>query len=100
MPWRVVNPVSEEYKKHPKGKVSVPPAAMRKFHDWCRAVESDTHPKLAADMAGDLNYEQLGGRLAGQYTIRLSQEHRVAFTIDEPNRLVTIFQIGGHYPKG
>ena len=33
MPWRVVNPVSEEYKKHPKSKVSVPPAAMRKFHD-------------------------------------------------------------------
>jgi Txe/YoeB family toxin of Txe-Axe toxin-antitoxin module len=97
MPWTVVNPVSEEFKKSPKGKVGVPPAAMRKFHDWCREVEKDIHPKLAADIS-DMNFEQLGGKLKGQYTIRLSKEHRVAFTIDEANQVVTVFQIGGHYP--
>ena len=98
MAWSVANPISEEYKRNPKNKVAVPAAGMRKFHDWCREIEKDIHPKLAADMAGDLNYEQLGGRLRGQYTIRLSQEHRVGFTIDETNRVVTIFHIGGHYP--
>jgi Txe/YoeB family toxin of Txe-Axe toxin-antitoxin module len=98
MPWTVVNPVSEEFKKNPKNKVGVPAAAMRKFYDWCREIEKDIHPKLAADIAGDMNYEQLGGKLKGQYTIRLSREHRVAFTIDEATQVVTIFQIGGHYP--
>jgi len=99
MAWTIVNPVTEAFKKTPKGKIAVPGAAMKKFHDWCREVEKDIHPKLAADIS-DMNYEQLGGRLVGQFTIRLSKEHRVAFTINEATQVVTIFQIGGHYPPG
>jgi Txe/YoeB family toxin of Txe-Axe toxin-antitoxin module len=46
-----------------------------------------------------MHYEALAGKLKGEYTIRLTQEHRVAFTIDDGNKTVSVFLIGGHYPK-
>jgi Txe/YoeB family toxin of Txe-Axe toxin-antitoxin module len=77
----------------------VEPSAMRKYHDWKNKITlNNLHPKVAAEAAGDMHYEQLGGRNAGQYTVRLSQQHRVAFTINTVSQTVNVFQIGGHYP--
>ncbi len=83
-----------------KGKHDpVPASSMRKYHDWRLAVEhKNQHPKVAAEEVGDLHYEQLSGKLKGEYTVRLSQEHRVAFTIDDTTKVVAVFRIGGHYP--
>ncbi|KAE8353323.1 hypothetical protein BDV28DRAFT_148202 [Aspergillus coremiiformis] len=55
-------------------------------------------PREAARLIGDAHFEQLTGRLEGQYTVRLSQQHRVAFQIDWEERAVEVFRIGGHYP--
>jgi Txe/YoeB family toxin of Txe-Axe toxin-antitoxin module len=79
--------------------VPVQPAAMSKYHEWRRKIQDEnTHPKTAADAVGDMHYEQLGGRLKGIYTIRLSQEHRVVFNIDDVKFKVIVTQIGGHFP--
>ena len=79
--------------------VPVPAASMRKYFDWKLAVErKNLHPKLAAEEVGDMHYEQLGGKMKGQYTVRLSQEHRAAFTFDETTKIVAVFRVGGHYP--
>lgn len=76
----------------------VPAAAMRSYHDWKAAIQNQNlHPKTAADEK-DMHYEQLAGKLKGQYTIRLSQEHRVAFTFNDTTKVVAVFQIGAHYP--
>lgn len=62
--------------------VAVTASAMSKYHEWRREIVRGTDPKNAADKVGDMHYEQLGGKHKGIYTIRLSQEHRVAFTIN------------------
>jgi plasmid maintenance system killer protein len=84
-----------------KGKhVPVVAAAMKKYHDWKNDIKNkNLHPKTAADNSGDMHYEQLGGKLKGEYTVRLSQEHRVAFKFSDDTKVVSIFLIGGHYPK-
>ncbi|MGE6161462.1 hypothetical protein ACLHZ7_10405 [Aeromonas salmonicida] len=45
-----------------------------------------------------MHYEQLSGNNKGVYTIRLSQEHRVAFTINGTLQQVKVISIGGHFP--
>jgi len=40
----------------------------------------------------------LSGKNKGIYTIRLSQEHRVAFTINSTLQQVNVISIGGHFP--
>ena len=45
-----------------------------------------------------MHYEQLKGKNKGTYTIRLSQEHRVVFTFNDTTEVVTVSQIGGHFP--
>ncbi|KAF3221860.1 hypothetical protein TWF679_007075 [Orbilia oligospora] len=61
-------------------------------------TEQRLHPAVAARQVGDTNYEGLLGKRKGQYTIRLSQEHRVAFTVDKASKHVHVFHLGGHYP--
>jgi plasmid maintenance system killer protein len=96
--WKVDD--SEQRIAYEKGKrAEVPASAMRTYHEWkTRIINLDQHPKAAADGGGDMNYEQLGGKLKGEYTIRLSKEHRVAFAIDAEAKVVRVFLIGGHYP--
>lgn len=99
MAWKVDDSVQRNVFNAGKN-FSVEPSAMRKYHDWKNKINlQNLHPKVAADAAGDMHYEQLSGRNAGQYTIRLSQQHRVAFTINTASQTVNVFQIGGHYPN-
>ena len=51
------------------------------------------HPIHAAREVEDCNYKHLDG---DRYQIRISQRYRVFFTVDEPNKVVTILQVGGH----
>ncbi|KAJ8112850.1 hypothetical protein ONZ43_g5294 [Nemania bipapillata] len=80
----------------------------RKYSDFQNLVRGQRlSPAEAAKKLGDVHYERLGrqrivnagGPRLDEYTIRLSQEHRVAFTINEETRTVHVFQIGEHYPK-
>ena len=98
MPWTVDD--SMQRNRFNAGKhVPVPPAAMKKYFDWKSFITGQQMaPKTAADRVGDTHYEQLGGRFKGLFTIRLSQEHRVVFEIDQARQLVTVRQIGGHFP--
>jgi Txe/YoeB family toxin of Txe-Axe toxin-antitoxin module len=64
-----------------------------KYKQWKKLILAGAHPKEAAEQIGDSHYETV----TGGYTIRLSQEHRVFFTIS--GSAVTVKQIGGHYPK-
>ena len=78
--------------------VPVPAAAMKTYHEWKNVINNkNQHPKTAAE-GRDMHYEQLGGSKKGEYTIRLTQQHRVAFTFDEETKIVSVFLIGGHYP--
>ncbi|KAH8716915.1 hypothetical protein GQ44DRAFT_775858 [Phaeosphaeriaceae sp. PMI808] len=78
-----------------------------KYSDFQNLVRGQRlSPASAAKKMGDVHYEGLGlkrtyanGLKMDEYTIRLSQEHRVAFTIHEETRTVHVFQIGDHYPK-
>ncbi len=69
------------------------PAQETKYKSWKKLILAGSHPKEAAEEIGDSHYETV----SGGYTIRLSQEHRVFFTIS--GNAVTVKQIGGHYPK-
>lgn len=98
MPWSLDDSIQRNVFNRNR-HFDVPGAAIRKYHDWKRlVVQGNMAPNLAAAQVGDTHYEQLGGRNAGEFTIRLSQQHRVAFTVDSVNQHVTVFQIGGHYP--
>ncbi|KAI1169833.1 hypothetical protein F4777DRAFT_571667 [Nemania sp. FL0916] len=71
----------------------------RKYTDFQNVVRGQRfHPSEAANIIGDMHFERLNGPRA-EYTVRLSQKHRVAFTIDQDTRTVHVFQIGGHYPR-
>ena len=75
-------------------------ASMSKYHQWKRKINDlGMYPKVAAEAVGDMHYEQLSGKNKGEYTVRLSQQHRVAFTRNDRTKVVTVFQIGGHYPN-
>ena len=52
------------------------------------------HPKTAAEYAGDCNYENLQGKL---YSIRLSQNGRATFEVDDDAQTVTFQSVGKHY---
>ncbi|HHW5414144.1 type II toxin-antitoxin system YoeB family toxin [Citrobacter sp. Cpo090] len=74
---------------------AVPQAGMRKYYEWRRLIrDGGSSPADAAAKVGDLHYERLRGR-NGFYSIRLSQEHRVVFSVQ--NESVTVYTIGGHY---
>jgi Txe/YoeB family toxin of Txe-Axe toxin-antitoxin module len=51
------------------------------------------HPKDACD-SWDSHYESLTG---DQYSIRLSQEGRVVFTVDNGAQMVVVQSVGSHY---
>jgi len=64
-----------------------------------RGVETGLDPKTNAKMLEtDERYEILKGKGNPVGTFRLSEEHRVAFTVNDTTREVFVFQVGGHYP--
>ncbi|MEX5383490.1 MULTISPECIES: hypothetical protein [Cronobacter] len=78
-----------------RGKsVPVPPAGMRKYHDWRRFILAGMTPFDAARLAGDMHFEQLNGN-SNLCSVRLTQQHRVLFSIEDAT--VKVLQIGGHY---
>ncbi|KAF7616925.1 RHS repeat protein [Aspergillus flavus] len=85
-------------KAYRKGGHLLEDAHLSTYNDYKALVTGGQHPSQAARFR-DLHFEQLRGRQRGQFTIRLSQEHRVAFTIDETARHIDVFHIGGHYPR-
>ena len=88
MPWTLIDDGA--------ANIEVGAAGMRKYYEWRRLIRDDINPRAAANQVGDTHYEQLGGHHRGVYTIRLSQLHRVVFTIAE--QVVTVSHIGGHFP--
>lgn len=98
MPW-TVDDSAQRNAFNANKNVQVPPAAMARYFEWRRRIQQDgLHPKTAAERIGDMHFEQLSGKLKGTYTIRLSQEHRVAFHIASEQEVVQVFSVGGHYP--
>ncbi|MDH5231045.1 MAG: hypothetical protein OEZ58_02255 [Gammaproteobacteria bacterium] len=72
----------------------IPAAAGAKYYAFRRLIrDNGHHPKTAAEQLGDSNYEDLGGN---KYSIRLSQEHRVYFTLDQTALTVTVSEVGKH----
>lgn len=80
--------------------VAVPASGMRNYYAWRDQINKGAHPSDAAEHVADMRYEQLKGKNQGQFTIRLSQEHRVLFTVDQANKEVNVKAIGGHQPSG
>ncbi len=68
-------------------------AELYKYRDFKTAIEHrGLHPKDAA-ASWDSNYKKLQGN---QYQIRLSQNNRVTFIVDNQSKVVYILQVGGH----
>ena len=98
MPWAVDESqprAAFEKNKH----VPLSSSSMKKYYDWRDQITSQNQdPATAASKLGnDYNYEALKGNLAGYYSIRVSQDHRVTFKIDPTLQIVEIVKIGGHY---
>lgn len=90
---------SEQREKHALRKhIHVDSAGMRNYYLWRRLTTSGIHPGQAANMIGSqFGYKQVKQKRDIQlFSIRLTKEHRVYFTIQEKERIVKILNIGGH----
>ncbi|EFH7843350.1 hypothetical protein GJ336_18260 [Escherichia coli] len=68
---------------------------MRKYYEWRRRVRDYGHdPRTAANSVADANCEKLRG---DYYSFRLTQEHRVVFTMRGND--ITVYSVGGHYGR-
>ncbi|HCP5927994.1 TPA: type II toxin-antitoxin system YoeB family toxin [Escherichia coli] len=77
-------------------RTAVPRAGMRKYYEWRRLIRDEGRtPGDAAENVGDLHYERLKGGAEDFYSIRLTQKHRVVFSVT--GEVVTVYTIGGHY---
>lgn len=81
-------------KSYQSGKSRVVhPAGMKKYYEWRRLIrDRGVSPSDSAEKVGGLYFKRLTGN---QYSIRLTQGHRVLFSINGHN--VTVLGIGGHY---
>jgi hypothetical protein len=72
------------------------PAEQAKFDIFQNAIANEgMSPKNAAERMGDAHYKLLKGT-RDQYQIRLSQQNRATFIVDNAHHKVTILQVGGH----
>ncbi|MBY0446528.1 MAG: hypothetical protein K2Q15_15135 [Burkholderiales bacterium] len=85
-------------RKYTSGKsIQVPPAGMRKFHEWRRLILTGLHPSKAAEAIGDCHYEKIRQKDGiNLFSIRLTQEHRVYFRLNDTSRIIEVMSIGGH----
>nr|ABU68418.1 42 kDa insecticidal toxin [Xenorhabdus nematophila] len=73
-------------------------AAKRKYSSFIKEVQKGNDPRAAATSIGTKsgsNFEKLQGR--DLYSIRLSQEHRVTFSINNTDQIMEIQSVGTHY---
>ncbi|EKM2933621.1 hypothetical protein PUM48_004849 [Escherichia coli] len=78
--------------------IPVNASAMRNYYIWRRTVLAGHHPRDAAHMIGSQYcFKQVRQKKCIElFSIRLSVEHRVFFTINEKERVVKVLNIGGH----
>lgn len=80
---------------------NLPRSCGATYYAWRRAIrERGIHPKTAAEEVADTNFEYYDqGETKG--TIRLSQSHRVWFTVNTGAETVTVNKVGTHLqPRG
>ncbi|EDX6465822.1 hypothetical protein CBH50_004584 [Salmonella enterica subsp. diarizonae serovar 60:r:e,n,x,z15] len=79
--------------------VVVDGATMRHYYEWRRIINSGgVHPRQAAQLIGiKMDFKLTKQKQSMQlYSIRLSKEHRVFFTVDEVGKIVNVLNVGGH----
>lgn len=79
--------------------VVVDGATMRHYYEWRRIINTGgVHPRQAAQLIGiKMDYKLTKQKQRIQlYSIRLSKEHRVFFTVDEVGKIVNVLNVGGH----
>jgi hypothetical protein len=94
MPWSIDD-------LHATPTENLPRACGATYYAWRRAIrERGIHPSEAAAEVGDTNFEYYdNGQTKG--TIRLSQGHRVWFTVNQATEEVTVNKVGTHLqPRG
>jgi hypothetical protein len=94
MPWSIDD-------LHATPTPNLPRACGATYYAWRRAIrDRGIHPSEAADEVGDTNFEYYdNGQTKG--TIRLSQGHRVWFTVNQATEEVTVNKVGTHLqPRG
>lgn len=71
---------------------------MKNYYMWRRLIRAGNHPRDAAKLMGSkFCYKQVKQKKSIQlFSIRLSDEDRVFFMIQEKERIVKILNIGGH----
>ncbi|EHP1021970.1 hypothetical protein KNZ32_003067 [Escherichia coli] len=90
---------AETRKKYSLGiHIPVDAALMKNYYMWRRTIIAGLHPKNAADIVGcQFRFKKIKQKKGVEvYSIRLSSEHRVFFTIQGNERVVTVLKIGGH----
>ncbi|WP_323864058.1 Txp40, insecticidal toxin (previously name A24tox) [Xenorhabdus cabanillasii] len=73
-------------------------ASKQKYSSLIKEVQKGSDPRTAATSIGTKsgsNFEKLQGR--DLYSIRLSQEHRVTFTMNNTDKIMEIQSVGTHY---
>ncbi|SFU27269.1 Txp40, insecticidal toxin (previously name A24tox) [Xenorhabdus koppenhoeferi] len=73
-------------------------AAKQKYSSFIKEVQKGHDPRTAATSIGTKsgsNFEKLQGR--DLYSIRLSQEHRVTFSMNNTDQIMEIQSVGTHY---
>ncbi|PRQ05288.1 hypothetical protein ENSA5_04070 [Enhygromyxa salina] len=94
MPWTIDD-------LHATPTPNLPRTCASTYYAWRRAIrDRGIHPKDAAEEVGDANYELYNG--AGtKGTIRMSQSHRVWFTLNSDTEEVIVNKVGTHQqPRG
>lgn len=73
-------------------------ASMKNYYLWRRLIVSGKHPRDAASIVGSkFNFKQVKQKRSIQlFSLRLSDEHRVYFMIQEEEHIVKVLNIGGH----
>ena len=84
----------EDYTKQAHAAQDLSQGEWANFYIWANKVKAGKHPKIAAEEAGDMNYNCLS-KCIGHYEVCLSEEHKVSFFQNKRNHIVAIHQIGG-----
>lgn len=54
----------------------------------CKSLETEPVPPMSKQLVGDLK---------GKYSIRISLKHRLVYQIIEPEKIIKILSLWGHY---
>ncbi|WP_118984908.1 Txp40, insecticidal toxin (previously name A24tox) [Photorhabdus sp. CRCIA-P01] len=84
--------------KSGNGFANMDAAAKQKYSSFIKEVQKGNDPATAAKNIGTAsgsNFEKLKGR--DLFSIRLSQEHRVTFIKNDPDKIIEIQSVGTHY---